>query len=482
MSVKRNFIYSSILTTANYIFPLITYPYISRVLGVENIGLCNFVDSIINYFILFSMLGMSIVGIREIASVKDDKPELIRTFSSLFFISGFMTVVSVLLLLLCIFFIPELYQYKKLLFIGVIKLIGNFFLIEWFYKGLEDFKYITRITIFVKVLYVIAIFVFVREKNDYSMYFLLTSLMVAVNALFNCLYAKKFVNHLHFHIEIKKYVKPLLILGGQLFLTSMYTSINVAFLGFVSSTVQVGYYTTATRLFAIIISLYFAYTGVLLPRMSNLVSIGDNEGIIKLINKSFDILFACSIPVIILSIILSQEIVLLVSGPGYEGAIIPSCIVFPLVFVIGFNQIMMIQVLMPFKKDRALFICSVVGALAGIMFNLILVPSLESIGSAMVWLFSELFVAIVAQHYVTKAVNLKFPITLFLKNIISYVPLVFFLLILKYVIISNYILLILISGILLVLYIGFVQTIILKNETIKGQFNQILCKYGHFIN
>ena len=478
MSVKKNFLYSSILTTANYLFPFLTYPYISRVLQVENIGICNFVDSIINYFILFSMLGISIVGIREIASVKDNRIELNRTFSSLFYITGFLTILSVALLVICMYVVPELYGYRKLLSIGIIKLIANFFLIEWFYTGLEEFKYITIRTIIVKVLYVASVFIFVQEKNDYTVYVLLTSLMVAVNAMFNCYHARCFVSLTYSQIKLGKYVKPLLTLGAQLFLTSMYTSINVAYLGFISTTTEVGYYTTATKLYAIIISLYNAYTGVLLPRMSNLVSIGDKNGVIELINKSFDILFACSIPVILYSIILSPEIISIISGPGYEGAIVPSRIVFPLVFVIGYNQIMMIQILMPFRKDRALFVCAVVGALAGVLLNVILVPSFESIGSAIVWLVSEFFVAIVAQLYVSKTISLKFPYGLIFKNLAAYIPFAFIVIILKHFVVSNYILLLLLSGIILLIYMVLVQYSLLGNKTIKEQLIQICNRYG----
>lgn len=141
-SVKKNFYYSSFLTVSNYIFPLLTYPYVSRVLGVTNIGICNYVDSIINWFSLFSMMGIGIIGIREIASahLKDRS----KIFSSLLVLNLIITVMVLIVLIVCIITLPNLYEYRNLLYVGVIKLICNVFVIDWLYKGLEDFKYVTK--------------------------------------------------------------------------------------------------------------------------------------------------------------------------------------------------------------------------------------------------------------------------------------------------------------------------------------------------
>ena len=93
-SLKKNFFYSALLTLANYIFPLITYPYVSRVLGVTNIGICNFVDNIVNWFIVFSTMGISVLGVREIASVRSGKEERGKGFSSLLALNGLTTLAA----------------------------------------------------------------------------------------------------------------------------------------------------------------------------------------------------------------------------------------------------------------------------------------------------------------------------------------------------------------------------------------------------
>ena len=140
MSIKKNFIYSLILTASNYIFPLLVYPYISRVLGVDKIGVCNFADSVVNYFVLFSTLGISIVGIREIASAKQDQKRLNVVFTSLMAHIIIPTFFICILFLVCVFTIDRLYEFKEILLVGLGKIIGTAFLLDWFYKGIENFK------------------------------------------------------------------------------------------------------------------------------------------------------------------------------------------------------------------------------------------------------------------------------------------------------------------------------------------------------
>ena len=142
MSLSKNFIYSCVLTISTYVFPLLVYPYVSRVLGLSNIGIVNFVDNLINYFVLISMMGITTVGVREIAATQEDKTKLNKTFNSLFALTAITTFVSIILLISVMFIVDELSQFQDLIYIGAIKLIFNLFLIEWFFIGIEDFRFI----------------------------------------------------------------------------------------------------------------------------------------------------------------------------------------------------------------------------------------------------------------------------------------------------------------------------------------------------
>lgn len=384
--------------------------YGPRVLGVTNIGTCNFVDSIINYFSLVSMMGISTIGVREIAACGDDVQKRSKVFSNLFWLNGSFTLIAAIALLIAIFTVKQLYEYKELMFIGFVKLITSFFAIEWFFKGIENFKFITNRTIFVKCLYVIAVFVFIHSKDDILIYYFLSAVFITtINAFLNFNYSRKFVHLLWHGIRFRPYIKSFLILGFYTLLTSMYTTFNTAFLGFEGGPKEVGYYTTATKLFTIILSLYTAFTSVMMPRMASLLSEGKMDEFKSKLNTSCDLLMAFTLPLVLIGFIYAPEIIRILSGKGYEGAITPMRIIMPLVFIIGYEQILVVQTLMPLKKDKSIFINSVVGAIIGIILNIILVPLYKCIGSSIVWCCSEISVLISAQIFVSKYAKVNFP-------------------------------------------------------------------------
>lgn len=464
-SIKKNFLYSSLLTTANYIFPFLTYPYVSRVLGVTNIGICNFVDSIINYYMLFAMMGVGVVGIRAIAENKNDKEKLNKAFNSLFVLNFISTTILLALLIISIYIVPKLYEHRELMCTGALKLFFNYLLINWFYQGLEEFRYITIRSLIIKCIYVVSVFLFVHTKEDYPIYYFLMSMTIVVNAVVNIAYSRKYVVYSLRDISISKYIKPYMTYGLYTLLTSMYTSFNVAYLGFVSGETEVGYYTTATKICAILLSLYSAFTGVMLPRMSSLLSEGDIDKFKTLLSRSFNILMAFAIPIAIYSVVMSPEIIRIISGKGYEGAILPMRIVMPLIIIIGYEQILVIQALMPLKCDKAILRNSVVGAIVGICLNLVLIPHFKSIGSAIVWICSEISIFILSQRAVTKQIGIGFPLKEFFKNILSHVPLLLLLLI-NSLYVHSTIYSIITCGVVMIVYCYALNIKLLKNEEV----------------
>ena len=420
--VKRNFLYNSVLTLSNYIFPLIVYPYVSRVLGVSNIGICNFVDSIVHWFILFSMMGMTILGNREMAAIGNDRARRDRAFSELMLLNFGTTLLAALGLLGAIFTVPKLFAYRKLLYIGVLKLFANYFCIDWYFRGTEDFRYITGRTIFVKILYVVAVFLFIRQAEDYPVYYLLTVLMLVGNAFINLFYARRSVSLTFRDLAPSHYLKPFLMLGMYMFMTALYVTLNVTYLGFVSGDEQVGYYSTASKLYSIVIAFFSAFTGVMLPRMSSLVSENRMEDFRRMIDKTFDILLLFAIPLVIYASLCAPEIVRVFAGSGYEGAYLPARIMMPLILVVGLEQVFVIQILMPNQRDRSIFINSCAGAAVGVLLNLLLVSRLQAVGSAIVWLSSETTVLILASRFSRKGDGIAFPWRKMGQGLLAYLP------------------------------------------------------------
>lgn len=391
-SIKKNFAYKSVLTLSTYLINFITFPYVARVLGVERIGLVNFVDNTVNYFLLFATMGVGLLGVREIAAVKEDKKRRDQVYSSVLALNLLFTLVSLGIYLLCISTIPKLCQYDELFYIGTAKILFTVFLVEWFFTGVENFRYITLRSILIKVLYIISVFLFVRDTSDYRLYFILTVGVVVLNALINQLYIRKFVRVRWNNIQLFKYLKQNVTLGIYTLMTSMYLTFNVMYLGLVSNNTEVGYYTTAFKLYSVILGFFTAFTNVMLPRMSSLLANGEKDRFQELVNRSFSVMSTCCIPLILCSMIMAPQIVYILSGPGYERAILPMRIIMPAAFAVGVAQVLAIQVLMPMKKDKVLLVASIIGAVVSLLINLLVVPYVASVGSAVVLLCSEMVV------------------------------------------------------------------------------------------
>ena len=398
-SIKKNFVYRSALTLSTYIMGLITFPYISRVLGVEKLGLVNFVDNTINYFLLFATMGIGLIGIREIASVKDDKEKCSKVFSNILGLNVIFTAATLIVYFLLILLVPKLNQYSELFYLGAAKILFTAFMIEWFYTGIEDFKYITIRSIIVKIIYVISIFLLVKQPEDYLLYFIFTVGVIIINAIINIIYVNKHVNIIWRELFNLRYIKQNITLGIYAIMSSMYLTFNVMYLGLATTNVQVGYYTTAFKLYSIILGIISSFTNVMMPRMSILLANNNKEDFYALINKSLTLIITISIPLIVFSIIMAPHIVRIISGMGYEGAVIPMQVIMPSIILVGIAQVFTIQILIPMEADRILLFASIIGALVSLSFNVLIVPSWGSIGSALVLLFSELVVTITYAIY-----------------------------------------------------------------------------------
>lgn len=473
MSLKKNVLYNTFLTGANYIFPLITFPYISRVLGAETLGQNEFAIRIVGYFLLFASMGIATVGTREIAKCGDDRAKRSEVFSSILFLNLLTTGIVLLVYLLSIFFFPYFSSVKDLLLIGTLQIFFTPFLIEWLYKGVEDFPYITKRSLAVRVIYVVSLFIFVREKSDIAIYFLLTVLSMVLNALFNWGYKRKYVVVTLKKINIRRFVKPYFTFGFYSLLTSMYISFNVVFLGMVSTPIEVGYYSAATKLFSVILAFFTSFSAVMMPRMSSMFSQNDSEHASRLIYQSFELLFPVSLTLILLGEIFAPEIIYILSGDGYEGAIVPMRIILPLIFVIGLEQILIVQILTPLRKDKAIFTNSVIGSIVGLLLNFLLVPHLNSIGSALVWCCSELAVLSSASYFIMKYIGNVLPTKLLMKNIISFLLLAVIVFFIKNILNGNIYVCLIVSAVVVCMYVLLTQYFVLRN----GLFVTIINKY-----
>lgn len=419
------------------------------------------------------MMGISIIGIREIASCKNDKEKMSNVFSSLLVLNTISTIIAISIVAIAMFVVPTLAEHKGLLCIGICKLLINLFLVEWLYIGMENFPYITKRALIVKCLYVASIFIFIHDKSDNVIYYILTVSSVVINATINISYARKFVKFSFRNILIKPFLGVYFSNGIYKLVTSLYLSMNVAWLGFITDTVQVGYYTTATKLYTIIIALFSAFTGVMLPRLSSLLSEGNTDEFWQKICLSIEAIFFFSFPVITYSIVNGDSILHFLVGDGFEGAYLPFRMIMPLILIIGFSQIFVLQILLPMKKDKSVLRNAILGASASVIINILIVKSLGAIGSATTWIVSEIIVAIASYLTIRQYADFKLPYNRFLKYLVSYIPCTIVFAMVHYYLRCNDFVLLLTTGLFALFYSILIQQKYLKSEIYYSLFKHL---------
>lgn len=475
MSIKKNLLFNNILLASQYVIPLIVFPYTSRILGVEKIGLVNFADGIVNYFILFSTLGLTLTGVREVAKNRKNQAELNKVFSELITIHFLLTSVVAIIFTISIFYYSKFKLHQEIYFIGVSKLIFNLLLMEWFFSGMENFKFITIRSILIKVIYVVLIFILVKNSNDYIKYFVLTCSITVLNGIVNFWYSRKYVTFSFVNLNLKRHLTSFFTAGLYMVLTSMYTTFNVAYLGIVSDNHAVGNYTTSLKLYTIIIGVFTALNTVLLPKLSSLAAENDSHAFNVLINKSVSFVSTFCFPVIMSGIILAPQIIKIIAGPGFENAITCFRIIMPLIFIVGFAQILSNQILLSLKKERILAIISFIGAVFGVSFNIMLVPRYSEVGSSVVVLLSELIVTIMLYFCCVKFSDVNIKLGPVLNNFIISIPCALICYLLAHNL-SNSLFIVLSSGLLCLIYFGVSQIMLVKNPLVLSAFYKFKLK------
>lgn len=466
-SIKKNFAYNSILMVSNYIINLILFPYCARVLGVERFGTINFTQNIVQYFMFIAMMGITHIGVREIAK-QTNKQDLNKCYSSMLGLNLLYTAISLAIFVPLIFLVERFAEIKILFLLGAFQILFSAFSVEWYFRGTENFKYITIRNIIIKILYVLCVFLFVKVPDDFVLFFLLTVLMTAVCAIINYMYAQKYVHFSIRSVNLGTYLKPSLSLGAYSILTSMYTTFNVAYLGMVWDDVNVGYYTTALKLYTVILGFYSAFTGVMLPRMTAITGSGDENSFKGLINKSFELFYTISIPTVVVLFVLAPEVITLLAGIEYEPAIIMSRIVIPMLFVVGIAQILSFQILIPKGFDKITLYASIIGAVIGVSANIFLTTAYGATGTCITVVVTEVCVT---SFYIISCIRHKlvtFDLRLLFKHLIAAIPYLIICVMVHNLMGDKWLMALTISCTLSFIYFVISQYYILHNRLIVG--------------
>lgn len=479
MSLKKNLLYNILLSVSSIVFPIITFPYVSRVLGPEGTGLANFAFSFCQYFVLISALGINIYGVREIARVKENDKERSKVFIELFLIRLFTTLFVLLIYFIIIFSFSKFSDRLTLYLFGGVYIMLNIFSIEWFFTGLEKFKYITTRSIFIQIVSIGALFLFVKDKSDVVPYFLITVFTLSLNCLVNINYSLKYVDFKNAFklLNLKRHLRPLLIIFGSTLAISIYVLMDTILLGLLSTEKAVGYYSAALKLNKLSLTIITSLGVVLIPRLSNAVAKNNHKEIEKLIDQSFNFVYTLGAPIMVGIFVLAPELTLVFSGEEFLSSVVAMRILCPITLLIGLSNIFGIQILTPLSKDRQLLFSVLCGTIISLVLNIILIPFLMENGAAITNLVAEFVVTVLTLYFAKKYLKFKLNLTVLLIHLISASP-IYLLAEVSRVLFNKpiYVLIVTIIGSIIMFIIS--QIYIIKNQiaidfysTIKTKFN-----------
>lgn len=401
-SIKINFIFNIINTVSSLLFPLFAFSYASRILYAQGIGEVQFFQSIINYVILFTSLGIPMYGIREIARVRDNPELLSQTTIEIIVLNLLLNIVGYIAVVIICLFVAKV-QANILLFLIlsssiVLTTIGC----SWFYNGIEDFKYITLLGLIVKTISLLFLFLFVKTSSDILIYGIYTILGSVGCNIVNFLRLGKYVRFSFGHLNIKRHVKPTCEIFLFNIVTSIYINLDTVMLGFLKNNISVGFYTAATKVSHILVTLITSFGAVLLPRSSNLIKNKQYEEFYSLSYKSYKMVVFLAFPLCAGVFACSPQLIKLFCGNAFYPAILTLRIVSPIIIALGISNLIGIQVLYPLGKIKMVTVSTCVGASINVVLNFILIPRYSQDGAAIATLFAEWGVTLTQCYLVRK--------------------------------------------------------------------------------
>lgn len=393
-SIKINSILNVIKTLSTIIFPLITFPYISRVLMPENVGKVNFGNSYVSYFTMIATLGITTYAIRECSAVRDDNELLSKRSSEIFSINICTTIVSYVLLVLSLILFRKLDSYRILIIIQSTTIIFTTLGTDWLNSAMEDFGYITIRTIIFQIISLVLMFICVKVPEDYLKYAAISVFSSSGANIVNVFYRKRYCK-VHFikQMQWKKHFKPILFLFVMLLAQTIFTSADVTMLGIMRNNFEVGIYSTAQKIQNLIAQVSSSLAWVFIPRLSLLFSEKNFDAVNELLKKALAILMIIGIPSIAGVIAISKDIVYVIGGAAFSDASFPLKILMISfgISLVGGNFLGN-MVLLPSKNEKTYMLICCVTAVVNVVLNFILIPFGGAVAAAFSTAVSSLLI------------------------------------------------------------------------------------------
>lgn len=404
-SIKYNLLMNMILRVSTIIFPMITFPYVTRVLGVANNGKIAFAGSVVGYFAMFAQLGIPTYGVRACASCRNDINKLRKIVQELLFINLLCVAIVYIAFFVCVRSLPRFKIEQVLLVITSFSIILDTFGMGWLFQALEQYSYITVRSICFKILSIILMFVFIHSRSDYLKYAVICVVANGGSSVLNLIYAIRLLGFKRYtNYEFKKHLTSMVSFFMLSVSVSIYTNMDTVMLGFLSDDSQVGYYSAATKMKSIVTTAVTALGGVLLPRMSYFIASQKISEFYAIIKKSFNYILIIAISAGVYLIIMSDTIIFFLAGSEYEAAIIPMQIISVTILLIGLNNITGMQMLVPTQREKITTMSTICGAIVNVIVNAFAIPRYGAIGATVGTVIAEIIVLFVQVIYLNKEV------------------------------------------------------------------------------
>lgn len=406
-SVKKNYIYNLVYQILVIFLPLITAPYISRVLGAENIGIYSYTTSIVSYFILLGSLGIALYGQREIAYYQSDKKKYTQRFWEIFTLKAITLSISTIIFYFS--FVYRTNEYNIYYMVLVIEIIGNIFDISWFFQGLEEFKKTVMRNIIIKILCLISIFIWVKTEQDLIIYFLINVISIFLGNLSLWLYLPKYLVGIKIKdLNMVKHLKPILVLFIPEIAIQIYTLLDKTMIGAMyADKSEVGFYEQSQKIIKLLLTVVTSLGTVLLPRIANYFANNKKEEVYTYLNKSFNYVYILAFPMIFGIIAVAKDFVPIFFGEGYDKVVVLMSIISPILLFIGMSNVIGRQYLLPTKRQKEYTISVVVGAVINFIANSCLIWKLGALGASIGTVTAEFFVTLVQLIFIRKEFEIK---------------------------------------------------------------------------
>lgn len=392
-SIKFNFLMNAATTVLNFLFPLITFPYVSRVLLPTGYGAAELALNTAQLFALIALLGVNTYGIRECAKVRDDQEKLAKVFQELIVIIGFWSIVVTLAYYGTIICVPRFSESASVYFVAGLLIPLSVIGFQWFMSAMEQYAFMALRNIAVKIIIIIAMFLLVKSEADVIIWVALSVLATGIANITNMIYIAINLKISSWRqLNLRRHIKPLIIFFLMVAATTIYTTLDTVMLGYMTSDSEVGYYNVAIKIKNILISLVGALASVLIPRATYYIAKSKSDDYFRIVNLSVRAATIYSFFVLGAVAIFANSIINILAGEQYALSVPALILVMPAVVFVSYTQITSSEILMPKSREKDLAIIYAFAGLIDIVLNILLIPTYHAVGAAIGTTAAEGFV------------------------------------------------------------------------------------------